>query len=162
MLIVLLGGARSGKSSLAQRLAREQDAPVVFLATGEPDLPFALCWANEPWSRRWDGSEDLVLQEQRYSREDDLAHIRALLPALADPRALGERAQSLPDEDRSSELERALGRSSRDLVAQGLRVHQGDDIPLPEPIPCLQHVLGALAEGWIEDHQVVDTGALER
>jgi adenosyl cobinamide kinase/adenosyl cobinamide phosphate guanylyltransferase len=35
MLIVLLGGARSGKSSLALRLAREQDAPVVFLATGE-------------------------------------------------------------------------------------------------------------------------------
>jgi adenosyl cobinamide kinase/adenosyl cobinamide phosphate guanylyltransferase len=35
MLIVLLGGARSGKSTLAVRLAREQDAPVVFLATGE-------------------------------------------------------------------------------------------------------------------------------
>lgn len=35
MLIVLLGGARSGKSSLALRLAREQTAPVVFLATGE-------------------------------------------------------------------------------------------------------------------------------
>jgi adenosylcobinamide kinase / adenosylcobinamide-phosphate guanylyltransferase len=35
VLIVLLGGARSGKSSLALRLAREQDAPVVFLATGE-------------------------------------------------------------------------------------------------------------------------------
>ncbi|HVS86465.1 MAG TPA: bifunctional adenosylcobinamide kinase/adenosylcobinamide-phosphate guanylyltransferase [Gaiellaceae bacterium] len=35
MLIVLLGGARSGKSSLALRLARAQEAPVVFLATGE-------------------------------------------------------------------------------------------------------------------------------
>jgi glycosyltransferase involved in cell wall biosynthesis len=58
------------------------------LASGEPDLPFALCWANEPWSRRWDGSEDLILQPQHYSREDDLAHIRALLPALADERAV--------------------------------------------------------------------------
>lgn len=35
MLIFLLGGARSGKSELAVRLASRQDAPVVFLATGE-------------------------------------------------------------------------------------------------------------------------------
>jgi lipopolysaccharide biosynthesis protein len=58
------------------------------LDRGEPDLPFALCWANEPWSRRWDGSEDEILQAQTYTLEDDLTHIRALLPALADPRAL--------------------------------------------------------------------------
>lgn len=35
MLIVLIGGVRSGKSYLAVRLAREQPAPVVFLATGQ-------------------------------------------------------------------------------------------------------------------------------
>ncbi len=34
-LLLLIGGARSGKSELALRLAREQKAPVVFLATGE-------------------------------------------------------------------------------------------------------------------------------
>ena len=34
-LVLLIGGARSGKSELAQRLASEQDAPVVVLATGE-------------------------------------------------------------------------------------------------------------------------------
>ena len=34
-LVLLLGGARSGKSSLALRLARAQEAPVVFLATAE-------------------------------------------------------------------------------------------------------------------------------
>lgn len=34
-LIFLIGGARSGKSELALRLAHEQQAPVVFLATGE-------------------------------------------------------------------------------------------------------------------------------
>jgi glycosyltransferase involved in cell wall biosynthesis len=58
------------------------------LSSGEPDFPFLLCWANEPWSRRWHGREEDVLQAQAYSSEDDLAHIRWLLPALADPRAM--------------------------------------------------------------------------
>ena len=34
-LTFLLGGARSGKSSLAVELALEAGAPVVFIATGE-------------------------------------------------------------------------------------------------------------------------------
>lgn len=36
MLTVLLGGARAGKSSLAERWARAGEAPVVVVATGEP------------------------------------------------------------------------------------------------------------------------------
>jgi glycosyltransferase involved in cell wall biosynthesis len=58
------------------------------LATGEPELPFCLCWANEPWSRRWNGRNEDVLQEQTYSPDDDVAHVRALLRAFADPRYL--------------------------------------------------------------------------
>jgi len=91
------------------------------LASGEPDFPFCLCWANEPWSRRWDGSESEVLQSQEYSADDDLAHIRALLDALADRRAIcvnGKplfmvyRADQLPDPKRTTdcwrrEVERA-------------------------------------------------------
>ena len=65
------------------------------LQSGEPDLPFAVCWANEPWSRRWHGREEDVLQPQAYSAEDDRAHIRALLPALADPRAIKVRGKPL-------------------------------------------------------------------
>ena len=58
------------------------------LASGSPKLPFCLCWANEPWSRRWDGQPKDVLQPQTYSLEDDRRHIEWLIPALADSRAI--------------------------------------------------------------------------
>ncbi len=56
------------------------------LATGEPDFPFCLAWANETWSRRWLGEESQILQKQTYSSEDDLNHIRWLIEAFKDPR----------------------------------------------------------------------------
>jgi hypothetical protein len=56
------------------------------LRSGGPDFPFALCWANESWYRRWQGSSDEMLVEQDYDAEDDLAHIRWLIEAFKDPR----------------------------------------------------------------------------
>ncbi|NVO85919.1 glycosyltransferase WbsX family protein [Hymenobacter terrestris] len=56
------------------------------LRSGQPDFPFCLCWANENWTRRWDGMEQEVLLKQEYSEQDDLDHLRALAPAFADPR----------------------------------------------------------------------------
>lgn len=49
-----------------------------ILKSGEPDFPFMLCWANENWARNWDGGFKDVLIEQKYSREDDIEHIRWL------------------------------------------------------------------------------------
>lgn len=56
------------------------------LASKKPNFPFCLCWANENWTRMWDGLEKDVLLQQNYSPDDDVAHIRSLLPAFRDDR----------------------------------------------------------------------------
>ncbi len=57
-----------------------------ILRSGEPDFPFCLCWANENWTRAWDGRTGVKLLEQNYCDDDDLAHIRWLAQVFEDPR----------------------------------------------------------------------------
>jgi lipopolysaccharide biosynthesis protein len=56
------------------------------LDSGRPDLPFALCWANENWTRRWDGMEASVLMRQSYDADDDRRHGQWLARAFKDDR----------------------------------------------------------------------------
>ncbi|MES1202421.1 MAG: glycoside hydrolase family 99-like domain-containing protein [Pseudomonadota bacterium] len=58
----------------------------LMLREREPNLPFCFCWANEPWSRRWDGSEQDVLMAQNHETESDLAILDDLAPYFADDR----------------------------------------------------------------------------
>jgi lipopolysaccharide biosynthesis protein len=81
--------------------------------SSEPDFPFCLCWANENWTRRWDGHNNETLLEQRYSFEDDTAHIRTLIPLFQDRRyirILGKpiflvyRASQLPEPRKTTDI----------------------------------------------------------
>ena len=58
----------------------------LLLAAPEINIQFCVSWANESWSRSWDGSEKDVLITQQHSAEDDLRFARHLEPLFADPR----------------------------------------------------------------------------
>jgi len=49
-----------------------------MLKTGSPDFPFLYIWANENWTKRWDGQDNEIIIDQKYTHEDDLNHIRFL------------------------------------------------------------------------------------
>jgi glycosyltransferase involved in cell wall biosynthesis/GT2 family glycosyltransferase len=57
-----------------------------YLGDTKLDLPFCLCWANENWTRRWDGRENEVLIAQNHSAKDDLDFIKHISKYLDDSR----------------------------------------------------------------------------
>jgi lipopolysaccharide biosynthesis protein len=77
-----------------------------MLLSGEPDFPFCICWANENWTRRWDGLDHELLVEQNYGPGFAQAFIEEMIPFMRDPRyiryegrpvLLIYRAKAIPD-----------------------------------------------------------------
>lgn len=58
----------------------------MLLENKDIPMPFCFCWANENWTRRWDGNESEVLLAQNYSAEDARDFIRYLIPFFRDER----------------------------------------------------------------------------
>jgi hypothetical protein len=91
-----------------------------MVASGKPDFPYCICWANEPWMRTWDGEGRQILLKANYSPLDDEHHFKALLPAFTDPRYLRkdgrpilviQKAKDLPDPRGTAKRWQALARA---------------------------------------------------
>jgi glycosyltransferase involved in cell wall biosynthesis len=92
-----------------------------LVASGRPDFPFCVCWANEHWTRNWDGLEQEVLIANRHEPADDLRFIQDLMPMLRDRRAirvagrpllLVYHAAALPDPARTAAVWREACRAA--------------------------------------------------
>jgi len=100
---------------------------------GQPDFPFCVCWANENWTRRWDGGNDELLVAQSYSPENERRLIADLLPLFCDsryirvngrPLLLVYRANLLPEPRRATDTFRSVARAAG----------------MPEPYVAMVHV----------------------
>ena len=63
------------------------DMPINRLVNSpDIDFPFCLCWANESWTRRFDGTCGEILVEQSETVESYSAFIESAIPYMADRR----------------------------------------------------------------------------
>jgi len=62
----------------------------IVMNSPELDFPFCLAWANETWSRRWDGRDHHILIAQTHAPEESRwqKHFDYLIRAWKDPRAI--------------------------------------------------------------------------
>lgn len=91
------------------------------LSSGKPNFPFCLCWANENWTKIWDGQDQDVLWQMRYSDEADIHLMEWLCNAFKDPRYikiddkplfLVYRTCNLPNPNKTASLWRKIAKKN--------------------------------------------------
>lgn len=102
------------------------ESPVdAMLESVEPDFPFMLCWANENWTRNWDGSCNKVLLEQKYSKEDFVNHARHLIRYFKDDRYIkidGRPVFAIYKDDIGEDIEKYLDLFRNELLKNSINV----------------------------------------
>ncbi|MGE4545128.1 MAG: glycoside hydrolase family 99-like domain-containing protein [Pedobacter sp.] len=97
-----------------------------ILASGKPDFPFMLCWANENWSRNWDGGYNKVLLGQSYSVDDFVAHARHLVKYFKDPRYIkvdGRPVFAIYKDQEIENVDLCIKAFRRELINNGINVY---------------------------------------
>jgi len=75
-----------------------------FLSHKEWDFNFAICWANENWTKRWDGRDSDVIIAQEYLEDDPINFIKDIEHILLDDRYIQEDGKPVLMVYRASEL----------------------------------------------------------
>lgn len=58
----------------------------ILMKRPDLDIHFCICWANENFTKVWDGSDHEILMEQKYEEKDPAAFIADLKRYMSDPR----------------------------------------------------------------------------
>ena len=58
----------------------------IFLKNKDINFHFLLIWANENWSRNWNGGNKMLLIEQKYKKKDPSKFIKNIKKYIIDPR----------------------------------------------------------------------------
>lgn len=64
------------------------EKPIDNFLNSDINMPYCLCWANENWTRTWDGDTKSVLLEQKYLDSDPANFILSVLTHFNDSRYL--------------------------------------------------------------------------
>lgn len=65
---------------------RALDVPLNLFLNSKLDFPFCLCWANENWSKKWDGGDNEVILRQSYKENFEQNFIASIRNILVDSR----------------------------------------------------------------------------
>lgn len=91
--------------------------PIENYIRSESVAPYLFVWANENWTRRWDGGDQEVIIRQEHSSVDDEIFLNELLPVFRDDRyvkvsgkpvLMVYKAHLLPNPARTAELWRVM------------------------------------------------------
>lgn len=128
------------------------------VASGQPDFPFCIAWANQTWSGTWHGlSNKKILVEQTYPGEEDYKqHFYSLLDAFKDPRYIEVNGKKLVFIFKPMDIPdpRAFIHCWQNLAKkEGLKGLHIVAMHMPTEWSAKEHGYDAMVQYWIRENQ---------